>query len=248
MTKRNSFACIILAAGKGTRMQSPLAKVMHPILGKPMLTYPIECARQAGAEDIVVVVGHQAEEIKKIMTNSGVRFADQHEQLGTGHAVLVTRELLRDFVGTILILCGDVPLLTIKTIEALKEYHHSERATVTVLTTILENPQGYGRIIKDEDQNILRIVEERDATPSEKDVKEINTGIYCVESGFLFDAINRIGNRNAQREYYLTDIIGIAVEQKETARAFVAMDSNEVMGINTQEELKKAEQLLSQRN
>lgn len=241
------FAAIILAAGKGTRMQSPLAKVMHTVLGKPMLSYSIACAKRVGSEKIVAVVGHQAETVKDTMKDICIEFADQTEQLGTGHAVLTARDHFRDYHGTILILCGDVPLLNPATVEALKAYHLSEGATVTVLTTILENPQGYGRIIKDADQNILKIVEEKDASAEEKKVKEINTGIYCVEADFLFDAVERIGNSNAQGEYYLTDIIGLAVEGREKAKSHIAPDSNEVMGINTLEELKRAEQEMQRR-
>lgn len=244
MTADRKFATIILAAGKGTRMKSPLAKVMHTVLGRPMLSYSIVCAQRAGSEKIVAVVGHQAEAVKDEMKNTGIEFADQTEQLGTGHAVLMARNHFQNYHGTILILCGDVPLLKLETIEALKAYHLSEGATVTVLTTILENPQGYGRIIKDADQNILSIVEEKDASPEEKKVKEINTGIYCVEADFLFDAVERIGNRNAQGEYYLTDIIGLAVEGQQKAKSHIAPDSNEVMGINTQEDLKRAEEIL----
>jgi UDP-N-acetylglucosamine diphosphorylase/glucosamine-1-phosphate N-acetyltransferase len=244
---KNRFATIILAAGKGTRMKSLLAKVMHPVLGKPMLYYSVACARQTGSDPIVVVVGHQAETVKEAMINSGVLFAEQREQLGTGHAVLVTRNHFDHFKGTVLILCGDVPLLKLETIHELQTRHLSEGATLTVMTTILENPKGYGRIIKGADGNILKIVEERDATPDEKDVKEINTGIYCVEAEFLFAAVERIENHNAQREYYLTDIVGIAVESGKKAMAFIAPDSNEVMGINTVEELQRAEEEMKRR-
>jgi len=241
MKNQKRFATIILAAGKGTRMKSPLAKVLHPILGNPMLHYPVACAKTAGSEEIVIVVVHQAESIKERMGGEGLLFADQKEQLGTGHAVLIAGEHFRNFTGTVLILCGDVPLLRPETVQALLERHIQERAVVTVLTTILENPHGYGRIIKAEGGDILKITEERDATPAEREVHEINTGIYCVESPFLFDAVGRIGNRNAQREYYLTDIIGIAVESAMTVRAFIAEDAHEVMGINTMEDLQRAE-------
>ncbi len=247
MSKRNRLAAIILAAGKGTRMQSPLAKVLHPILGKPMLVYPIACAKVAGSQEVVVVVGHQAETIKEDMKDAKVTFIDQREQLGTGHAVMMAREHFQGFRGTILILCGDVPLLKIQTIEALLKGHRSERAALTVLTTLLEDPSGYGRIVKGGENKILKIVEEKDASVEEKKIKEINTGIYCVESDFLFEAVAGIENRNAQREYYLTDIVGIAVSEGKSARSFIAADSLEVMGINTQEDLEKAEGIMKKR-
>ncbi len=234
------FSAIILAAGKGKRMKSDLAKVLHPLCGLPMLTYPVAAARAAGAKKIVVVIGHQAEQIREQFREQGLIFTEQREQLGTGHAVLQAAEAFRDHDGTIVILCGDVPLIRPETVMSLCDQHRMEGATITVLTTIPENPTGYGRVVKASGGRVVKIVEERDALPEEKKIREINTGIYCVESRFLFGAVASLGNRNAQGEYYLTDIVDIACKNGLVAISCVAHDPLEVMGINTPEDLERA--------
>lgn len=246
--KNMELATIILAAGKGTRMQSDLAKVLHPLYGKPMVVYPLELARAVGSEMIAVIVGHQADKIQETIKGDDLVFVHQEQQLGTGHAVLQCRDVLQSFQGHILILCGDVPLLLPATIEALRDEHVSRQAAVTVLTTLFDDPTGYGRVVKDESDTILKIVEERDATDDERKIKEINSGIYYVESDFLFDAVGRIGNNNAQGEYYLTDILEIASGMNYTAKSFIIDDPLEVMGINTIEDLARAEQIMKIRN
>jgi UDP-N-acetylglucosamine diphosphorylase/glucosamine-1-phosphate N-acetyltransferase len=228
-------------------MKSSLAKVLHPLHGKPMLSYPVAVAKEVGSGEIVVIVGHQADLIEETMNGEGLVFILQREQLGTGHAVLQAREYFRRFEGTILILCGDVPLLQASTVRELLERHHSANATVTVMTTVLEDPGGYGRIVKGAGDRILRIVEARDALEEEKKIREINTGIYCVEAPFLFEAAAAIDNRNAQMEFYLTDIIAIAIDKRKKAQSYTADDSLEVVGINTKEELEKAERILEER-
>ena len=242
------FSTIILAAGKGKRMQSDLAKVLHPLCGVPILTYPIATARAAGAEKIVVVIGHQAEQIRDGFADQGLIFVEQREQLGTGHAVLQAAEPFRDHEGTIAILCGDVPLIRPETVRSLYEHHRRGGATVTVLTTIPENPTGYGRVVKEESGRVAGIVEEKDATTEQKKIREINTGIYCVESRFLFTAVAALGNRNAQGEYYLTDIVEIAFRQGLQTLSTVAPDPVEVMGINTPGELETAGRRMAARN
>jgi UDP-N-acetylglucosamine diphosphorylase/glucosamine-1-phosphate N-acetyltransferase len=242
------FSAIILAAGKGKRMKSELAKVMHPLCGLPLLTHSIAAARAAGAEKIVVVIGHQAEQIRAGFGDQGLIFVEQREQLGTGHAVLQAAGAFREDQGTIVILCGDVPLIRPETIRSLYDRHHTEGATVTVLTTIPEDPAGYGRVVKTDGGRVVRIVEEKDASPEEKRIREINTGIYCVESRFLFPAVAGLGNRNAQREYYLTDIVEIACKNGLPARSSIAPDPTEVMGINTPEELERAGLRLAERD
>jgi UDP-N-acetylglucosamine diphosphorylase/glucosamine-1-phosphate N-acetyltransferase len=238
---------IVLAAGRGKRMQSDLAKVLHPVCGVPMLTHPVAAARAAGSEKVVVVIGHQAERIREIFGQDELIFVEQREQLGTGHAVLQAREVFQSYEGTILILCGDVPLIRPETVRALCRCHRAEGAAVTVLTTIPAEPAGYGRVIKATDGGVLKIVEDRDATAVEKRTREINTGIYCVENPFLFEAVADLDNRNAQREYYLTDIVEAARRKGLRVASFLADDPLEVMGINTPGELEEACTLMAKR-
>jgi UDP-N-acetylglucosamine diphosphorylase/glucosamine-1-phosphate N-acetyltransferase len=239
------LSTIILAAGKGTRMKSDLAKVLHPLLGEPMLAYSVNIAKAVRSDKIVVIVGHQAEDVKETFKEKGLIFVDQRELLGTGHAVLQAAEIFQHYKGTVLILCGDVPLLSISTVQALVDYHILQGSMITVLTTVLDNPFGYGRVIKNGLGGVLRIVEEKDAGEDGKNIREINTGIYCVQSPFLFDAVAALGNENAQNEYYLTDIVEIANHRSFKIKSFVASNSIEVMGINTVEDLQKAHQFLS---
>ncbi|MBN2688875.1 MAG: NTP transferase domain-containing protein [Deltaproteobacteria bacterium] len=242
-----SLATIILAAGKGTRMRSDLAKVLHRVCGEPMVYYSVDLARKVGSSPIVLVVGHQAEVIKEALSGDDLVYVLQREQLGTGHAVLQAKDVLSDFAGDVLILCGDVPLLTRQTVESLVTDHRRSRAVVTVLTTMLDAPSGYGRIVKENDSAVLKIVEDRDATDDEKKIKEINSGIYCVNCRFLFDAVSRIGNDNVQKEYYLTDIVETARQMSFQVNAFLIDDSMEVMGINTIDELHKASRIMEER-
>lgn len=243
--EKKNLSVVILAAGRGTRMKSDLAKVLHPLCGKPMLTYSVDIARALGAEKIAVIIGHQADHVREVFKDQGLIFVEQREQLGTGHAVLQAKNTFSGNDGNIIILCGDVPLLRSSTVEALIEYHVSEKANITVLTTILQDPTGYGRVITGGNEGeVLRIVEEKDASPDAKKIKEINTGIYCVESKFLFEAVAEIGDENVQREYYLTDIVEIARDKGLRSRSFVTDNFFEVMGINTSYDLKKASEYL----
>jgi len=237
---------VILAAGKGKRMKSDLAKVLHPLCGKPILAYSVDVARAVGAEKIAVIIGHQADAVRDSFRDQGLIFVEQHEQLGTGHAVLQAKNTFLNFNGTILILCGDVPLLQPSTVRSFIENHISGNATITVLTTFLDDPCGYGRVIKGGSEGeVLRIIEEKDASPDEKKIREINTGIYCVESEFLFRAVEEVGNENVQKEYYLTDIVGIARAKGFKTGSFIDADYNEVMGINTLDDLEMASRHMS---
>lgn len=238
---------IILAAGKGTRMKSDLPKVLHRLGEKPMLYYPIEVARKLNSDSIIVVVGYQSHLIEENFSAPDLIFVNQGEPLGTGHAVFVARPYLKGENGHVLILCGDVPLLQPATVRAFIEFHEREGAVATVMTTLVSQPGSYGRVIKDEMGRVVKIVEAKDASSDELKVREINTGIYCVESPFLYSAVGEISNINAQGEYYLTDIMAIASASGQKTAAFVVEDAAEVMGINTREELKKAETILSQR-
>jgi len=240
------LATIILAAGKGTRMRSDLAKVLHPVCGEPMVYYSVELARKIGSTMIVLVVGHQAEVIQEKMKDDDLVYVLQQEQLGTGHAVLQAKDAFRRFDGDILILCGDVPLLSRKTVESLIHCHRENNAVVTVLTTLLDDPSGYGRIVKEKGGQIVKIVEHKDATDEEKRIREINSGIYCVDCSFLFHAVSRIRNENAQGEYYLTDIIEIGRNEHHPVMSFITHDPIEVMGINTVQELERASRLMAE--
>jgi UDP-N-acetylglucosamine diphosphorylase/glucosamine-1-phosphate N-acetyltransferase len=245
VTSHKHLSAIILAAGKGTRMQSDQAKVLHLLCGKPLLAYSLKLAEAIHSEKIVVIVGHQAEIVRRTFPLPEFTFVDQRPQLGTGHAVLQARDQFSDYTGMILILCGDVPCLKAATVEALIERHCSQRAAVTVMTTMLNDPGSYGRVITSQDGDVLRIVEARDATDQEKKVREINTGIYCADSRFLFEAVAQIKNDNSQKEYYLTDIIEIARKAGRRICSFIAVDPFEVMGVNTLEDLEKARDYLS---
>jgi bifunctional UDP-N-acetylglucosamine pyrophosphorylase/glucosamine-1-phosphate N-acetyltransferase len=242
------LAALLLAAGKGTRMKSDLVKVLHETCGAALIDWPVAAARQAGAERIVLVVGHQAEKVKAHCAgDDSIAFAIQAEQLGTGHAVACAKEALSGFNGTVLILCGDVPLIRAETLRTLIASHRERKSTVTVLTTHLENPCGYGRIIKREGGRIVRIVEEKDTTPEERDVCEINSGIYCVESAFLFETVAGLTNDNAQGEYYLTDIVSRAATLGLPAVAFPVADPDEVMGVNDRVQLAAASAVIRRR-
>ena len=239
-------AALILAAGKGTRMRSVLAKVLHPLLGRPLLWYPLEACRQAGVERLVVVVGHQAEAVRRAAGAPDVAFALQAEQNGTGHAVLCAREALADYRGTALILCGDVPLIRPETLRRLVEAHRSAGALLTVLTMELPDPTGYGRIVRDGDGRLVRIVEEADASDEERSICEVNSGTYAVELPWLWAVLERLRPDNRQAEIYLTDAVEAAVKE-DRALALQVADPAEVMGVNSRVHLARAAAVLRDR-
>jgi len=232
-----ALASVILAAGKGVRMGSDLPKVLHTIAKKPLLAYVVELARVMDSIKTVVVVGHKSALVRAAFPDAHVVFVEQTEQLGTAHAVEQARGELADFEGDVLILCGDAPLFSKDTMWALLACHRKNAADVTVMTTKLRKPGSYGRVVKDATGNILKIVEFRDASSQEKELNEINTGIYCIRSSFLFEALAAIGNDNQQREYYLTDIIAVARNWGRRACAFVIKNPYEAIGINTKYDL-----------
>ncbi len=242
------LATIILAAGKGTRMKSSLVKVLHPILGRPMLSYPIEVSvKGVKAEKTVVVVGYQAERVKEAFSKSQLIFVSQQPQFGSGHAVLSTEEVFRNYEGTILILSGDVPLVQADTLRELVAFHRRKKVTLTVATTRLPNPTGYGRVVRREGEHVEEIVEEKDASPQERRIDEVNTGLYCVEASFLFPALRKVKPDNNQGEYYLTDIIRIGCEEEKRILAFEVSDSDQITGINTRVDLARSHEIIRKR-
>jgi len=241
-----NLAAVILAAGKGTRMKSQQPKVLHQIAGQPLALFPVQWCQSLGCCKTVMVVGHQADRVKETFAPYPVDFVVQEQQLGTGHALMVTESALQSFSGTLLLLCGDVPLLREETLKQLIDAHRTSEAAVTVLTTHMENPYGYGRIIRNSGQ-IEKIVEEKDATSEQKNVTEINTGIYAFEAPLVYELLHRIGNDNAQGEYYLTDIISLAQSSGLKAASCILEDPRECMGINDRVQLAEAGEILRQR-
>ncbi len=242
---KQTLAVVILAAGLGKRMKSSKAKVLHSIHNKPMILYVVDRAVQIAGKNVIVVVGHQAEEVKKcVSAEYDVTYALQEEQLGTGHAVSCALSVVPLAAKDIMILCGDVPMLSHKTLMKLSQEHVNDHCDLTVLGVEAPNPKGYGRLLFDDDNRLNAIVEEADATPVQKQITTINTGIYLVSKRLLLNSIGKIDSKNAQKEFYLTDLIGIAYAENRNAKVAIASDYEEVMGINSLEELKTAESIM----
>ena len=234
---------VILAAGKGTRMRSKLPKVLHKVGGKAMLQHVLDAADAAGAAEKIVIVGHGAELVESMVGEQG-KIVLQAEQLGTGHAVMQTKDALAGFTGTAMILCGDTPLLDGEELKKFYEAHVQSGAAATVLTAFMDNPFGYGRIVRDADGNVQGIVEEKDADAQQKLIKEINTGIYCLECPLMFDVLATLTCDNAQGEYYLTDVLTKLNEAGKKVGGVVTEDSDMVMGINSRRQLAEAESVM----
>lgn len=242
----SKLKAVILAAGKGTRMKSDLPKVVHTIEGKCLVDYAIEAARGAGADDICLVVGYKNEVVKEAILHKDVTFALQEEQLGTGHAV----KCAKDFLGTegkTMILFGDTPLITAATLQKLAEYHEEKGNAVTVLSAMVEDPTGYGRIIRDAEGNFVKSVEQKDATEEERKVKEINSGMYLFDTRELSEALELIQPNNAQGEYYLPDTLMIIKEKGLRVDAYALNDAEDITGVNDQEQLKAAAEIIRAR-
>ncbi|MCR5757614.1 MAG: bifunctional UDP-N-acetylglucosamine diphosphorylase/glucosamine-1-phosphate N-acetyltransferase GlmU [Selenomonas sp.] len=242
----SDLVTVILAAGKGTRMKSKLPKVLHKAAGKSMVQHVIDAAKAAGAKRNIVVTGFGGAEVRKAL-GSEIEFAEQKEQLGTGHAVLQTADLLKNEQGTVMVLCGDTPLLTGALLKNLYVSHVEAKAKATVLTAIMPDATGYGRIIRAEDGSVLKIVEHKDATEAERAVKEVNSGIYCFDAQALFASLKQVTNDNAQGEYYLPDVLEILQKQGEKIWAVAADDYESTLGINSRLQLSGAEKILRRR-
>lgn len=239
---------VILAAGKGTRMKSETPKVLHEIFGKTLVGYVLDNVKNITSENFVIV-GHHAEEVenfvKKNYTNA--KTVLQTPQLGTGHAVSMVCPMLKDYKGLVLILCGDTPLITEETLKKFIEFHKSQNSDLTVMSTIFENPTNYGRIIRETDNTLKCIVEEKDATPEQKAVKEVNAGIYCIEWAKVQPAFSQLTSNNAQGEYYLTDIIEWGKKNNLNVNAYIMENNEEIFGINSRLHLAEATKIMQKR-
>lgn len=239
---------IILAAGKGTRMKSDTPKVLHTIFDKTLVGYVIDAVNNTGlADENFVIVGHQAERVEEYINKNydNAKCVLQSPQLGTGHAVSMALPYLKDFDGEVIILCGDTPLITSETIKEFVEYHRENKSDLTVMSAIFENPTNYGRIIRNQDSSLNSIVEEKDATPEQKAVKEINAGIYCINWAKIKPAFNELTSNNAQGEYYLTDIIKWGNEKNLSVNAYTLKNNEEIFGINSKTHLAEATKMLN---
>jgi bifunctional UDP-N-acetylglucosamine pyrophosphorylase / glucosamine-1-phosphate N-acetyltransferase len=241
----NRYA-VILAAGQGTRMKSKLYKVLHPVCGKPMVQHVVDQVNKLDTQEIVTIIGHGAETVKAQLGNSSL-YALQDQQLGTAHAVMQAREMLEGKEGVTLVVCGDTPLIKAETMEALFKQHVEAKAKATVLTARIENPSGYGRIVRNSSGLVEKIVEHKDATEDERKINEINTGTYCFDNIALFEALKHVSNENVQGEYYLPDLIEILKKQGEIVTAYQTSDLEETLGVNDRVALAEAERIMRSR-
>ncbi|MZP29289.1 bifunctional UDP-N-acetylglucosamine diphosphorylase/glucosamine-1-phosphate N-acetyltransferase GlmU [Heliobacterium undosum] len=237
---------VVLAAGKGTRMKSRQPKVLHEVAGQPMICHVLDALTDCDVEQPVVVIGHGGEAVRQRLGNRA-RYAWQQEQLGTGHAVMMARPEVPEEVETVMVLCGDTPLLTGATLSALWETHEQSGAMGTVLTAVINDPKGYGRILRDDAGHVTAIVEEKDADEKQKAIREINAGTYCFDRAALFAALDAITPANAQGEYYLTDVLAIFRQRGGVVVAHTLQDEREILGINSRVQLAEAESVLQDR-
>jgi len=239
------FTAVILAAGEGTRMKSKTPKVLHKVCGVPMLGHVIRAAKDAGASKVIAVIGKGAEEVKQYFQDSDIEFVLQETQLGTGHALMQAQEAAKES-SLIVVLCGDMPLITGESIASMVKYHIDHNADATVMTAELDEPTGYGRIIRD-GEKVIAIREEKDASEEEKAIKEINSGCYCFDTKLVFEALVEVKNNNAQKEYYLTDVVEVLNEKMKSVMAYINPDAMQVSGINDREQLAFAQKVMQER-
>ncbi len=234
-----NVVAVILAAGKGKRMKSGLPKVLHTLHGKPLLTYVLETCRQADVGRTIVIVGFQGERVIEVAQPFDAEIVWQREQLGTGHAVQQAQPLLQKHTGEVVVMNGDVPLISAPTVQALVQEHRVRRAAATILTAEMENPTGYGRVIRQENGLVAEVVEEVDADESTRRIREINSGMFCFSATYLFKALQRVKNDNQQGEYYLPDVVSILQQDGHPVAAQKVTDSKEVLGVNDPGQLKQ---------
>lgn len=237
-----SRAVVVLAAGKGERMKSDLPKVLHELHGKPLIAIVLDTLNEVGFDRIVAVIGFKGEQVQQALGDYAIHFAWQKEQLGTGHAVLMTSDLMEDFDGTTLIALGDMPLLTAQSVRRLFEVHESSGAAATCLSAILDDPSGYGRVVREPGSELLAaIVEDKDADEQTKQICEVNTGMFCFDNRLLFDALRQVKNDNSQGEYYLPDTIKILRAKGLAVAVVSAKDPREGLGVNSIDQLEELE-------
>ena len=237
MRNTQELGVILLAAGQGTRMKSALPKVLHPLAGRPLFLHALTTAQRLAPSRVAVVIGHGAESVRQAYGGEDVVWVIQEKQMGTGHAVLCAKAPFADFSGDLLILSGDVPLIKESTLRAMVEQHRNRKAMVTLLTASLDRPTGYGRVVRDAAGSVTRIVEENDASDAQRQIREVNAGVYVASSGFLFEALSTVKNDNQQGEYYLPDIVALGLAQGKIIETLQVADAHEMMGVNTREEL-----------
>ena len=238
-------AAIVLAAGEGSRMKSKHSKVTHCILEKPLVRWVVDAAKQAGVDKVITVVGHGRDEVEPLVTDTTT--VVQEQQLGTANAVAVCKEALAGFEGSLLVLTGDSPLVSADTLRALVKTREENQAAVVVLTMVVDDPFGYGRIVRDADGNVERIVEQKDATTEQQAITECNSGFYCFDAQALFEALEQVKSNNSQGEYYLTDVLEIARNAGRPVLAQVVADADECLGVNTRVQLAAAGKKMQQR-
>ncbi|WP_265445357.1 bifunctional UDP-N-acetylglucosamine diphosphorylase/glucosamine-1-phosphate N-acetyltransferase GlmU [Acetivibrio straminisolvens] len=237
---------VILAAGEGKRMKSKKAKVVHEILGMPLVEWVYRSVKKAGIDEVVLVVGHKAEEVKEKMGDKAL-YAFQEKQLGTGHALMQAKEYLNNKDGYVVVLCGDTPLITSETISNTVNYHKENANSATIITADIDKPDGYGRIVRSGDGSVRKIVEHKDASLEERNIKEINSGMYCFNIKDLTEALKELDNNNSQGEYYLTDTIEILINKGKKVGAIKVEDSSEILGINDRAQLAEAGRIIRDR-
>lgn len=245
---QKSTAAVIMAAGRSTRMVTDMPKVLHEVCGRPMLAYVIDACRAAGIERIICVVGYRKEEVINAFGGEpGITFVEQKEQKGTGHAVMVCRDALADFEGNLVIIAGDMPLLRYETLELLVQTHRSQNSAVTLATALLDNPTGYGRIVRDNYSNLEGIIEESDCSPDQKKIREVNPSYYCFNKALLFQALADVKPNNVKGELYLTDALHILIRGGHRAVAITAVAAEDAMGINSRLDLAEVGRVMQNR-